>query len=252
MTLRNWLFPPLAIGLMAAGTPQGGRYDRCIALARKQPTVALEQATAWRAEGGGPAAMHCQAIALIEQGNPLKAAGVLDAAANAIGPQPKSTGFAAALWAQAGNAWLLAGDAARAENRLTTALTLLPPAGDARVNVLIDRARTRAERTDWPAVIADLDEAAKLAPSSATVFLLRATARRRTGDLAAARSDILMAGTLAPDNVDILVERGISHAQSQQLEAALADWRRVIALAPQSDQAKIARGYLDQLAPLKK
>jgi tetratricopeptide (TPR) repeat protein len=238
--------------LLVAAAPAGDnqRYQSCLAQVKSAPDKAMEMATGWRAEGGGVPAMHCQALALIEQGNAQRGAGVLDAAAQALGPQPKAKGFAGDIWAQAGNAWLLAGDSSRAISRLTTALGLLPDSGAARVNALVDRARAYADKTAWSDVIADLNTAAGLAPSNADVFLLRATAKRRSGDLGGAHTDILMAGSLAPDNIDVLVERGISNAQSQQIDAALADWRKVAALAPGSDQAKVAQGYLSQLAPL--
>jgi tetratricopeptide (TPR) repeat protein len=247
----NLRFLPLAFLLLAAtAASDNQRYQSCMALVKSAPDKALDMATGWRAEGGATPAMHCQALALIEQGNAQRGAGVLDAAAKALGPEPKSQGFAGQLWAQAGNAWLLADDNSRAVARLTTALGLLPESGEVRTNTLIDRARAYADTQDWEKAISDLNSAAVLAPSSADVFLLRATAKRRTGDLGGAHTDIEMAGTLAPDNVDVLVERGISNAQSQKIEAALADWRKVVALAPQSDQAKVARGYLSQLEPL--
>jgi tetratricopeptide (TPR) repeat protein len=242
---------PLTL-IAAAPALDSQRYQTCLALVKSTPDKALNMATGWRAEGGGVPAMHCQALALIEQGNAQRGAGVLDAAAEALGPQPKSKGFAGQLWAQAGNGWLLAGDNSRAVARLTTALGLLPDASEQRTYALVDRARAYADMQSWDKVIADLDSAAVAAPSNADVFLLRATAKRRTGDLAGARSDIQTAGTLAPDNVDVLIERGVSHAQSQQIDAALADWRRVVALSPGSDQAKVAQGYLKQLEPLAK
>ncbi len=236
--------------LAAAPAGDNQRYQSCMALVKTASEKALDSATAWRTEGGGVPAMHCQALALIEQGNAQRGAGVLDAAANMLGPQSKSDITAAALWAQAGNGWLLAGDDDRAIARLTTALGLLPTRGEARVNALVDRARAYADKKNWDNSISDLNSAATLSPANADVLLLRATAKRRKGDLDGARTDIVMAGTLAPDNVDVLVERGISHAQSQQIDAALADWRKVLVLAPGSDQAKIAQGYLSQLAPL--
>ncbi len=242
----------LAAFWLVAAAPAGDtqRYSACISQVKAAPEAALERATGWRADGGGVPAMHCQALALIELGNPARAAGVLDAAAQALGPEPKAKGFAGDIWAQAGNAWLLAGDSGRAIARLTTALGLLPESGEGRVNALVDRARAFADQTGWEQVIADLNRAAELAPSNADVFLLRATAKRRSGDLGGARSDIEMAGSLAPDNVDVLVERGISRAQSQALDGALADWRKVVERAPGSDQAKVAQGYLSQLEPV--
>jgi tetratricopeptide (TPR) repeat protein len=234
----------------AAPAADNQRYQNCLALVKSSPDKALDMATGWRAEGGAVPAMHCQALALIEQGNAARGAGVLDAAAQALGPEPKSKGFAGQIWAQAGNGWLLAGDNSRAAARLTTALGLLPEASEAHTNALVDRARAYADMQSWDKVLFDLDSAAVAAPSNADIFLLRATAKRRRGDLGGARTDIQMAATLAPDNVDVLVERGISNAQSQALDAALADWKRVIALAPDSDQAKVAQGYLKQLEPM--
>ncbi len=248
--MQSRYVPILLLWLAAAGTSDSARYQSCLAQVKVAPGKALDMATGWRADGGGVPAMHCQALALIEQGNPQRGAAVLDAAATALGPQPKAKGFAGQLWAQAGNGWLLAGDNARAVSRLTTALGLLPDSGEPRTNALIDRARAYADQSAWGKVIADLNSAASLAPSNADVFLLRATAKRRSGDLGGAHTDIEMAGTLAPDNVDVLVERGISNAQSQNIDAALADWRQVVKLAPGSDQAKIAAGYLNQLAPM--
>jgi tetratricopeptide (TPR) repeat protein len=247
----RYILVPVSVMLIAATTTAGdtARYQSCMAAVKSEPAKALEMATSWRAEGGSVPAMHCQALALIEQGNAARGAGVLDAAAAALGPQPKAKGFAGEIFAQAGNAWLMAGDSTRATARLTTALALLPDTGDARTNALVDRARAQADKAAWTAVIADLNAAATLAPSNAEVFLLRATAKRRSGDLGGARNDILMASSLAPANVDVLIERGISHAQSQSLESALADWRQVIKLAPGSDQAKIAQAYLDQFVP---
>jgi tetratricopeptide (TPR) repeat protein len=242
----------LCLLLAAAGTSDNVRYQSCLAQTKVAPDKALDMATGWRAEGGGVPAMHCQALALIEQGNPQRGASVLDAAAKALGPEPKSKGFAGQLWAQAGNGWLLAGDTARAVARLTTAIGLLPDSGEPRINALIDRARVYADQAAWDKAIADLNSAAALAPSNVDVFLLRATARRRSGDLGGAHTDIETAATLAPQNVDVLVERGISNAQSQNIDAALADWHKVVQLAPGSDQAKIAAGYLKQLEPMNK
>jgi tetratricopeptide (TPR) repeat protein len=241
---------PLLLLIAAADAGDQQRYNQCLATIKTAPDTALTMATGWRAEGGGVPAIHCQALALLEQGNASRAAGLLDSAAEALGPQNKSNGFAGAMWAQSGNAWLLAGDSDRAIARLTTALGLLPATGDARANVLIDRARAYADKKTWDKSISDLNSAATLSPSNADIFLLRATAKRRSGDLAGARTDIQVAGALAPGNIDILVERGISNAQSQQLDAALGDWRKVMALAPGSDQAKIAKGYVSQLEPL--
>lgn len=203
----------LVSGLVAAGmTPparaqDAARYAQCVQLARTQAAQAFEQASVWRTEGGGAAARHCQGLALVQLGEAARAAAVLDGAADDLArDQPSRPVLRARVMAQAGNAWLLAGDAARAESRLGSALALMPDAGADKTEMYIDRARARAELKAWAGAIADLDLAAARAPQRADVALLRASARRLSGDLAGARVDLDRAAQLAPDDPEIAAE----------------------------------------------
>ncbi len=190
-----------SLALMAAGPDD--RYARCIAMAQTQPKAAFTLASLWRAEGNAVAAMHCQAQALLAQGENARAAGVLDAAAEALTQNPaKDLAGAADLNAQAAAAWALAGDPARAIARYTTALAQLPSTGPkaiaARAAVLADRAQVFAQQDDKVRAYDDLTAAIAAAPQ-AELYLLRAEVALSRADLAAASADIAAARALPMD-----------------------------------------------------
>ncbi len=233
------------------------RYDQCMALAQSNPKLAFEQATAWRMEkvaitASAVPAMHCQAVALVGLGQAARAGGLLDAAATALGNPPKNSALAGQIWAQSGNAWLLAEDSLRAEQRLTRALGFLPPADKERAAALIDRARARVDRADkgqlpWKLIQDDLALAHTINPTDAVPLLLSATAHRRAGEHKLALGDIEKAAALAPDNSDVLLERGVERAQAQNVKGAVADWQQVANQNKNSDTAKRAKAYLLQV-----
>ncbi len=183
------------MALLCAAPATAGRYENCTARVKAQPQQALDQAGAWRAEGGGAAAMHCQALALLALGQPARAAAVLDAAGEKLETQP---GVAADIYAQAGNAWLLAGDATRAVARLTWALDRQTAAAP-RTNMLIDRARAYAQLEDKPRALADLTAAYAAAPKNIDTLLLRAELYLSQGESAKARADLAAAAALPMD-----------------------------------------------------
>ncbi len=57
------------------------------------------------------------------------------------------------------------------------------------------------------------------------------------------------AAALAPQDPEIGLEAGVIAVLGGRDEAARRSWRSVLAAAPDSDQAKVAKGYLDQLGP---
>ena len=57
------------------------QYQACMTLAREAPQEAFETALTWRGLGGGDAAEHCVAVALIGLGQHTKAAARLEALA---------------------------------------------------------------------------------------------------------------------------------------------------------------------------
>lgn len=233
------------------------RYAACQALAASKPAQALADAKKWQQTGGSTAAMHCEAIALIHLGEPARAAKVLEVAAASLGDPPRNRPLAGRLWAQAGNAWLLANDSASAEQRLTQALSLLDARDSERAAALVDRARARAERlppksgakATWALVLSDLSAAALITPDDASIFLLRATTYRHLDEGRLARADIDRAAQLAPYDGDILLERGVQRHLAHDEDGAIADWQQVVTRAAQSDAAKQAQDYLDQVVP---
>ena len=165
----------LASPLDDPGLQGQNRYDRCLDLAQKKPQTAFDAALSWRDEGGGAAAEHCLAVALVGLKHYGEAAYRLDTLSRdrTAGDAPTR----AAILDQAGNAWLLAGQPEDAQASFSAALKLTPADPD----LLADRARARAMRKDWSGAEADLTAALTRAPNRPEFYVLRASARRALG-----------------------------------------------------------------------
>src|SRR4051794_4508228 len=180
MTMKSWprlYFFWLALFLVVpfaadAAPSSAGHYQRCLANSSANPAAALADGEAWAKAGGGVPAQHCTALALVSLKRYAEAGSRLDKIAG--GPDKLETQFRAALYDQAGNAWLLAGEAQRAVQSFSGALTL--SAGDA--DLFADLARAQAMRRNWQEVVLDLNAALQLAPRRADLLVLRASARR--------------------------------------------------------------------------
>jgi len=244
----------LLLAALLLATParadDASRYAACMTQAQQAPEAALQAAIAWRIQNGGIPASHCQAMALIGLAQPARAAGVLDAAVEDMNrarpPQPALQGK---LAAQAGNAWLLAGDAQRAFARLTQALDLLPVTSPDRIDALTDRARASVDLGKPDKAIEDLKAATDRAAERADLWLLLATAQRRTGDLAAAARSIETALGLDANSADALAERGVIRAGQGNVIGARADWAAATRLAPASEAGQRALANLAATAP---
>ncbi|HMA52489.1 MAG TPA: hypothetical protein VKP60_22165, partial [Magnetospirillaceae bacterium] len=113
--------------------PEGAKqYQHCISLARSQPDEGYQEGLAWASLGGGEAARHCQAVALIGQRDYETGASKLEELAR---NSKSSERVRAGMYAQAGQAWLLAHQPERAFGAQTQALVLVPGAPD----LLVDR-----------------------------------------------------------------------------------------------------------------
>ena len=130
-----------ATGVLAAPS-DAGHYRRCLADTNTNPTAALADAEAWSKSGGNAPAEHCAALALVNLKRYGEAGSRLDKIAGGGGTL--DVAFRVALFNQAGNAWLLAGDGARAVQSFSGALAL--SAGDA--DLFADLARAQAMRRD--------------------------------------------------------------------------------------------------------
>jgi len=226
---------------------EGEDYERCLLALRSDPTGALAMAEAWEATGGGEGARHCAALATLGMGEADKAAEQLEQLAT------RSRGSAparAAVFAQAGQAWLMAGQAGRAFAASTMALTLTP----SDVDLLIDRAVALGSLGRYSDSIEDLNRALGLDPDRADAWVFRAASWRHLDHVDQAERDIVRALEADPDNAEALLERGIIRQLQGDTTGARADWERAITLAPDSATADLAQQNLalNEAGPLRR
>jgi predicted Zn-dependent protease len=116
----------LVLGLLAAAPAQARQIDHvqeyiaCLDLVRDLPDKAYEAARTWFDAGGGDAARHCAALALLQVDKYEPAAEALQALAErgqSIGRTPP-----ASLWGQAADAWRLAGKPDKAVDMMRLAM----------------------------------------------------------------------------------------------------------------------------------
>lgn len=214
------------------------RYQDCMAEVKNSPQQAFEIALAWRDLGGGDAADHCVAAALIGLGQHREAAGRLEQLAEKT---QQKVEIKAGLLAHAAQAWMLAGNNQRAEAVLTAALGLAP----GNPNLLIDRAQALAGQKNFDAAIEDLTSAIDRGGRQADAFVFRAAAYRLLDKLELALADIERALEMQPDHLDGLLERGILRRLRENESGARNDWLSVIRLAPESPAAVAARRNLE-------
>ncbi len=231
----------LRVAPVAAASPKD-QYDLCLARTASDPAAALLLATSWLKAGGGAAADHCAALALVGLRRFGEAAAKLDSLARSSFASNAAT--RTALFDQAGNAWLLAADADRAVASFTAALSGDPADPD----LLADRARADAFKKEWAKAESDLTAALLVAPDRADLYVLRGSARHAMGRKADARADFDRALKLQPNNPDALVERGTMKFETGDIAGARSDWKQVVAAAPTSLAAESARRHLAEFS----
>lgn len=220
------------------------RYERCLSLTQRNASLALGAAIAWQGSGGDGAAGHCSALALVALRRYPEAGAKLDQLGHENVGNPAER---AALFDQAGNAWLLARRGPEAVASFSSALALSPRDPD----FLADRARAAALLGDWKAAEADLTAALSSDASRADFLVLRASARHALGQKAQALADLEQALRIVPNYPEALVERGAVKLESGDTNGARADWQTVVARAPGSAAAATAEQHLSELAPPK-
>jgi tetratricopeptide (TPR) repeat protein len=247
-SLFKWLSKWLALLLVVVSTAaeaapsDAGHYNRCLADSGANAAAALADAEAWTKSGGGVPAEHCAALALVTLKRYAEAGTRLDKIAG--GREKLDVAFRVALFDQAGNAWLLAGDGARAVQSFSGALAL--SAGDA--DLFADLARAQAMRRDWQEVILDLNAALQLSPRRADLLVLRASARRALKRYQDANADIEAALKLRPGDGDALVERGLLRRQLGDLGGARRDFEAA-QKSGSANAAAQAKENLEDLSP---
>ena len=221
-------------------------YERCMKLAREDPVAARDVAEKWRDRGGGHPADHCFAVVLIGLKQYRPAASRLEKLAQAMVQAPAP--LRAEVLGQAAQAWLLAGDPARAYAADGAALALRPADGDLSVaDLLVDRAEAAGSAGWYDKALADLDRVLKADPARVDALIYRASAYRAQGRLDPALADIDKALKLAPESVPALLERGNIRRLRGDADGARQDWLRVATLVFGSAAEAAAQANIEGL-----
>lgn len=228
---------PLPIPPVPPRIAEGEDYEKCLAMLPADPAGAGNFADSWTQRGGGEGATHCLALSKVELGDAAAGAGMLQALAAASTATPVAR---AAVYAQADQAYTMAGDLTSALGAATLALSLSPDD----VDMLVDRAVVSGGLQHWQDCIDDLTHALDLDPKRGDALVLRGSAWRHLEHLDLAQDDIDRAMTLDPDNADALLERGILRQREDNVAGARDDWNRAIDDDPDSVTADLAQQYL--------
>ncbi|MFC7734521.1 tetratricopeptide repeat protein [Roseomonas sp. GCM10028921] len=212
-------------------------YEACLAQLRDDAQGALRVAEAWEARGGGDGARHCSALAMLALGEPERAAARLESLAGraAVGPTAR-----AAVFGQAGQAWMVAGQAVRAHGAFTLALALAP----ADPELLVDRAIAAGILGRLADSLADTERALAVDGTRVEALVYHAAALRQLDRVQEAMRDVERALALEPGSPEALLERGILRQIQGDTAGARADWESVVASSPDSAAADLAEQNL--------
>jgi tetratricopeptide (TPR) repeat protein len=230
-----------ALPAAAAPTDHAGEYRACLKLVAQAPWEAYESARAWQPLGGGDAARHCAALALIELQQYDPAAHELEEIAQSQAERGEVP--PAALLGQAANAWFLAGRLDRAEQTIISALERAPddPA------LLVDWGRILGEAGRYSEALAALDQALAIDGADAGAHAFRASALRHLDRPAEAMAAADRALMLQPDNAAALLERGLLRRLAGDAAGARADWLKLAMAHEGTPAADAARAYLEEM-----
>ncbi|MGR6328540.1 tetratricopeptide repeat protein [Sphingomonas sp. XXL09] len=236
--------PPAARAAALPEDSREARYQRCVVTAESDPAAARAEALRWAAAGGSWFARQCAGLAYTQERNWTAAAGEFEAAAKAaeLGHNVRAANY----WAQAGNAWLAAGDPGKARAALDTALVAGTLTGLALGEAQLDHARAMVAAGQNDAARRDLDLALTTAGDDPLAWLLSATLARREGDVPRARKDIAEALRRSPDDASVQLEAGNIAALARDETGARAAWAQAARLAPTSPVGKSALAALQQ------
>ena len=216
-------------------------YAHCLALAKQKPELGWEEALAWQGLGGGEAARHCAAIALIGLEKYGEAATRLETLAN---ESVREDSLRAEMFAQAAQAWAMEeGQMGRADTAMAAARTVDPN----NLDLMIDQAVLWADMGRYVQAEEVLSTLLRRQPNRIEALVLRASARRYQNDLDGAWADIERAVQLDPQFAEGLVEHGIIQRLRGNDAAARADWMNAFNLDPKGPAGELARQNLDLL-----
>lgn len=234
---------PFLLALAAAAqAPAPPSEEACAALVRTAPEQAIAMAGDWRLKGGGIKARTCLGLAYARLERWAPAATAFEQAATEA--EAARDPGRAHFWAQSGNSWLAAGDAAKARRAFDAALAVPGLGGELRGEVHLDRARTAVAAGDLVSARADIDQGLKLVPADPFAWYLSSALALREERPARAKEDIAKAVSLAPDDADILLQAGTVAGVSGEVVAAQSFYEKAARLAPASPAGKAAQAAL--------
>ncbi|KFL46108.1 TPR repeat protein [Sphingobium sp. ba1] len=225
-------------------------FQACLDQALQDPTAGVAFAEKWRIDGGGFYARHCMgfAFARAERWSPAIIAFQQAAEeAERSGEMVQS----ARLWAQAGNAALASGDAAKARGDFDAALARGLPDGLEKGEVHLDRARALVALGETEAARDSIDVTLIQAPKDPLGWLLSATLARRSGEMSLAQAHIARAVQLSPDDASVALEEGNIAILTDHEDIARSAWQRAARLAPDAAAGKAAADNLSRLPAAK-
>ncbi len=244
LSMRSFLLLPFLLAFSLSGQAaelidNRREYNACLDLARQDPSTAYEHAVGWQGLGGGEAALHCQAVALMYLGKNDEAAYRLERLAETTKLPPHRR---AEMLAQAAQAQLMLNNLERANANQTVAIGLDPRNPD----LFIDRSVTLFAAGDFAGAVKDLDQAILLAPKRAEAFALRAATKRFQDQIDAALKDAEEAVKLSQGHYpEALLERGILRRLKGDKQGARSDWVALLNENPDGDTADAARRNLE-------
>lgn len=215
---------------------QNKEYSHCIQLTRIDPERAFEKALGWQDLGGGLAAQHCAAVALVSLGQYKQAAERLEALAKEM-PDDTPPGIVADILGQAGMSLYHADDLDRAYILQTQALKLSPK----HPILLTDRAFTLQAAGRYQEALDDLNSGIEVNPDDVDMRVYRASALRFLKRFDDALLDLDFALKYKPDHAEGLLERGNVHRLMNKNDLARKDWLAVIEFhegRPAADRAQ--------------
>lgn len=225
---------------LADEAADAARYQECMAAIEINPEKAFDSAIEWRDLGGGQAAWHCAAAALLALGYYEDAAKRLEDLAQQ--PTDDAT-LRAALLRQAAQGWSMAGNPERAFAALTAAIGI----DEKDPKLFLERAVVHAGMGLYDKAVDDLSQCLALDPVSADAYTFRASAYRYLDQLELARADAHHALALEPNHLEARLERGILRRLSGDLAGARMDWTHILELAPNEAIAESARRNIELL-----
>jgi tetratricopeptide (TPR) repeat protein len=226
---------------LSFGIQDGGQYARCLSRARQEPAKAFDDAKTWRARGGGAAARHCAAVAMLVGGEAASAGEELEALARELRDRPAR--LRAELLSQAAFAWLLARQDARAARLTNEAIAI-----DAdNIDLRLDRAELHAANKRYWEAIDDLNYALERNPQRSDALVLRALAHRLLDADELAADDVERALAIAPRYADAFLERGMLARKKGDIAAARRDFLQVLINDPDGLAGDAARAQIEAM-----